>query len=150
LLAELTHDLLSNDHETRNTAVDIALKLAGEGDDCAIEAIEQAIRQRRGDADCVFYELSRSRAYDQSELNAASAELLNLAVTSQLWLRPPAEVQRLMARSAIVKNAADLLKEIEQRAGEDQAHAFQLLGTHLQARARLTKARETARPGSTK
>jgi len=145
LVTQLAEDLLSQDSYTRNTAVDVALNLASEGNDCVLEGIEEAIRRRHGNTDCEFYELSRGpRVYDQADGKAAGAELLELAVNAQLWVRPPVEIQRLIARYAIIGNLADLLKEIEKRAGEEQAHAFQLLGTHLQAKAKLTKARETA------
>jgi hypothetical protein len=141
----LTEDFLSLDAERRNTATSLALVLSERGNDCAVEAIERAIRHRRGDQDSEFYDFPGGvRICDNADVEAEIAELINLAVSSELWVRPPAEVQRVISRSAVIRGAADLLREIEERAGAEQVYAFQLLATHLQARARLIKAHQTS------
>jgi len=142
----LTEDFLSLDAEQTNMAVDLAMVLSDQGNDCAVEALERAIRKRHGSPDCEFYDLPvGTRSYDISEVEGEIAELIAIAVNSELWMRSPAEVQRLISRSAVIRNSADLLQEIEKRAGAKQVNAFQILATHLQAKARLLKASQVSR-----
>ena len=145
----LTEGFLSMDAEKRNKTVVFARVLSEQGNDCAVQAIERAIRQRRRGRECEFYELSRARARHTFEVQAAPAELLALAINSQLWELPPVAVQRLIAMCNAADLVADLVKEIQERASDEQARAFQLLATHLQLKAALIMAREPARNAAT-
>ena len=140
----LSDDFLSSDDEQRNSAISLSLALSGRGNDCAVEALERAIRRKRGGRPCEFYECpSGARAYDNTVLEAEAAELIELAEGPGLWSAQPAEVQRLISHSAIIKCEADELQGIQERAGWEQAVAFQLLATHLAAKARLVSALAT-------
>jgi hypothetical protein len=133
----LTDDFSSHHASIRNAAVILARELAKEGNDCGVEAIERAIKRWCHHDQCEFYEPSRARAVDIAEVQAAPAKLLELANNRQLWERSPAEIQRLMSLSSGILNWPDLLNQIEDSAGDEQATAFQLIATHLSLRAEL-------------
>lgn len=148
LRRELEQDLLSHDPVARNTAVDVALKLSRKGNDVPLLALESIIRHKHGQKDCKFYTPSSGRVnWDMADFESDKIKLLNLADNHQLWIVEPREVQELIShcfmlgRGLSLNVVQDLLKSIAERGGDEQAMAFQLLATHLQATADLRKAR---------
>ena len=136
-LCHLTDELLSTNLYVRNAAMEKTFELARDGNKVGLEALEAAIKIKHG-GNCSFHKPGVTFGIGNEYFNAPQ-KILDLALKNQLWTSRPDEVQQLI--SMTFSNWLELLKKIMDQAGDDQAHAFQLLGTHIQVNATLQKYR---------
>jgi hypothetical protein len=136
----LVQDLLSSSYDRRDKAVITARELAKVGDQRGLLALEEAIRIKSGRSQCTFYQPG-FRVRPAQEIFQAKSEILDLARRGRL-LENTEKTGELLTKLGFVLGSSyerwhDLILEIKSVGGEDQAHAFQLLGTHLQVSSQL-------------
>ena len=130
-LSSLAQQLLSQNIEERDAAVNRTRELARKCEREGLYALEEAIRYMHGGKDVEYYRLHGSRESIAEPFEAAPEELERLAREKLLWKTSPKKVQMLFEVAAIVADPLLLLDRIHLYGGDEQAMAIQLLGTHL-------------------
>lgn len=132
-LDPLVRDLLSPIRSTREEALVAARAMANAGNRKGVDALAKAIRVKAGDPAIELYEPGYVlRAAD--ECARAYGRIMDIA-SRRAICKEASQVAALMAMLDIRDSVAvrSLLSELRQAGGDDQAHEFQLVGTHQQA-----------------
>ncbi|MGA3207970.1 MAG: hypothetical protein ABSE05_09090 [Syntrophales bacterium] len=130
-LSGLAQQLISQNIDERDKAVNRTRELARSGKRTGLYALEEAISYMHGGEDVEYYRLHASHESIEAPFDAAPTELESLARQKLLWKTSPKKVQMLFEVAVMMMDPLLLLDRIRLYGGDDQAMAIQLLGTHI-------------------
>jgi hypothetical protein len=132
-LLSLVRDLMSSDSSTRDGALVATRQLANSGNRRGVDALEEAIRRKAG-TNSVEFHTPGIAVFEFSDLLTARKSLLEIACRHAIC-REAKKVGSLLSKIDMQSSESvrALLTDLRRIGGEDQAHQFQLVGTHMQA-----------------
>jgi hypothetical protein len=141
-LSDLAQNLLSDNREIRDNAINLTRKYALEGNQKGLDALKEAIiYMYEGKNEVKFRAPTHMLITDYAKSKNAYDTIMQLAKNKMLWKTPPDELQHLYSLAMIFSTGKDILNAILELGDRKQSLAFQLIGMHFIVQADLNKQR---------